>query len=187
MTADLPLVNRYLTAFDAQLVSLAAAERTEVVAEIRQHIADAIEAGRTIDEVLQSLGPVDALARAYQLELLVTPRPNAAPQPRSDRWLRIIGLLAIGSIPTLIIVSALGSIGIAFTVSGIALILAGIVDYAGALPTWVTMGVQPWVAIVLGVVMTGAGIFATGATLAYLRFVVRVVRRVVPARVDATA
>ena len=186
MTADLPLVNRYLTTFDSQLTSLAPAERAEVVAEIRQHINDALAAGRTIDDVLQSLGPVEALARAYQLELLVSPRPNAVPQPRSDRWLRIVGLLAIGSIPTLVIVSALGSIGIAFTVSGIALILAGIVDYAGALPDWVAMNVQPWVAILLGVVMTGVGIFSTGATLAYLRFVVRVVRRVVPARAPAT-
>ena len=123
----------------------------------------------------------------YQLELLVSPRPSAPPQPRSDRWLRIAGLLAIGSLPTLIIVITLGSIGIAFTFSGVAVIIAGIAAMAGSLPSWATLTIEPWLAIVLGVVMTGLGIFSTGATLAYLRFVVRVVRRVVPARAPAAA
>ena len=186
-TADLPLVNRYLDTLESHLVNLAAPERGEVIAELRQHIADALTAGRTIDQVLESLGPVDALARAYQLELLVSPRPSAPPQPRSDRWLRIAGLLAIGSLPTLIIVITLGSIGIAFTFSGVAVIIAGIAAMAGSLPSWATLTIEPWLAIVLGVVMTGLGIFSTGATLAYLRFVVRVVRRVVPARAPAAA
>mgnify|MGYP003335560753 CR=1 FL=1 len=63
-TADLPLVNRYLDTLESHLVNLAAPERGEVIAELRQHIADALTAGRTIDQVLESLGPVDALARA---------------------------------------------------------------------------------------------------------------------------
>lgn len=186
MTTDLPLVTRYLNAFDAALVSLAPTERAEVVAEIRQHIADATDAGKPIDEVLQSLGSVDALARAYQLELLVTPRPNAPKAPRSDRWLRIIGLLAIGSIPTLVIVVTLGAIGISFTLSGIAVFVAGLMASAGSLPYWMTMDVEPWVAIVLSVVMFLVGLLCSWGTIAYLRFVVRVVRRVVPDRAPAS-
>jgi uncharacterized membrane protein len=86
MTVDNPLVERYLTAFSAGLAQLAPSERAEVVAEIRQHIADATAAGRPIDDVLKALGPVEALARAYQLELLVSPRATAPAQLRSDRW-----------------------------------------------------------------------------------------------------
>lgn len=186
MTMDLPLVNRYLTAFDAALTQLAPSERAEVVAEIRQHIADATAAGRPIDEVLQSLGPVAALARAYQLELLVSPRPNAPAQPRSDRWLKIIGLLTIGSLPTFIIVVTLGALGLSFSLSGIAVLIAGIADSMGALPWWMISDVQPWVAIVLGIALTLLGLLASWGTVAYLRFVVRLVRRVVPPRAAAT-
>lgn len=185
MTTDLPLVNRYLTQLDAALASLAPAERAEVVAEIRQHIVDATDAGKPIDEVLQSLGSVDALARAYQLELLVSPRPNAPKAPRSDRWLRIIGLLAVGSIPTLVIVATLGSIGLSFTLSGIAVFIAAIADASGALPDWVTMDVQPWVAMLGSIVMFLVGVLCSWGTIAYLRFVARVVRRVVPDRAPA--
>ena len=185
MTTELPLVNRYLAAFDAALTHLAPAERAEVVAEIRQHITDATDAGKPIDEVLQSLGPVEALARAYQLELLVSPRPNAPKAPRSDRWLRIVGLLAVGSIPTLIIVVTLGAIGISFTLSGIAVFAAGLMAQAGTLPYWMTMDVDPRIAIVGGVMMFLVGVLSSSATIAYLRFVVRVVRRVVPDRAPA--
>lgn len=181
MTMDHPLVNRYLSDLNSALASLAPAERAEVVTEIRQHIEDATAAGRPIDEVLQSLGSVDALARAYQLELLVKPR-GAEPQPRSDRWLKILGLLAIGSLPTFIIVVTLGTIGLAFTVAGVATFAAGIADSAGVLPAWVTSDVQPWVAIVLGIGVTALGIIASWGTIAYLKFVVRLVRRIVPAR-----
>lgn len=184
---DLPLVNRYLSALDAALASLAPVERAEVVAEIRQHVADATEAGKPIDEVLQSLGSVDALARAYQLELLVSPRPSALKAPRSDRWLRILGLLAIGSLPTLIIVVTLGSIGLSFTVSGIAVFIAAIADASDALPDWVTMDVQPWVAMLGSIIMFLVGVLCSWGTIAYLRFVVRVVRRVVPDRAPSAS
>lgn len=182
MTTELPLVNRYLDALNAALTQLAPVERREVVAEIRQHITDATDAGKPIDEVLQSLGPVEALARAYQLELLVSPRPNAPKAPRSDRWLRIIGLLAVISLPTLIIVVTLGSIGLSFTLSGMAVFIAALADSAGTLPSWVTMDVEPWIAIVGSVAMFLIGLLCSWGTIAYLRFVVRVIRRVMPDR-----
>lgn len=182
MTSNNPLVERYLSNFFDLLVHLDMAERKEVVAEIRHHIDDATAAGRPIDEVLQALGPVEALARAYQLELLVKPRATTAAQPRSDRWLKIIGLLAIGSLPSFIILVTLGSIGLSFTVAGIAVIMAGIADSAGSLPTWMTMEVEPWLGIMLGALMTFLGLLCSWGTIAYLRFVVRLVRRIVPAK-----
>ncbi len=187
MTMNHPLVNRYVSDFNNALPQLAPAERAEVVSEIRQHIDDAMAAGRPIDEVLQALGSVEALARAYQLELLVTPRTSAAPvQPRSDRWLKIMGLLALGSLPTFIIVIVLGTIGLSFTVTGVALVAAGIADSAGALPVWVRSDIAPWLAVVSGVALTILGLLSSWGTIAYLRFVGRLVRRVVPSRASAT-
>lgn len=172
------IVDDYLAALDAALASLAPAERTEVVAEIRQHIADATAAGKPIDVVLQALGPVDALARAYQLELLVKPGPRSADRRRSDRWLKIIGLLAVGSLPTFIIVIVLGTIGISFVLTGLGLVLAGIGDYAGALPHWVNTETAPWFEILMGGALLVLGALSSWATYGYLRFVVRVVKRV---------
>lgn len=172
------IVDRYLAALDAALTNLAPAERAEVVAEIRQHIADATAAGRPIDEVLSALGPVDALARAYQLELLVTPRDAAGARPRSDRWLKIMGLLALGSLPTFIIVVVLGVFAITFTTTGLAVMLAGAADQAGALPAWINNDLEPWFAIVVGVFLMIAGIVSGWGLTIYLRFVVRVVKRV---------
>lgn len=175
------IVERYLTALDAALTSLAPAEREEVVAEIRQHIADATAAGKPIDTVLAALGPVDALARAYQLELLVRPRESAPAHSRSDRWLKIIGVLALGSLPTFIIVVVLGAFAVAFTFAGLATVLAGAADQAGALPSWINSELEPWFAIVAGTLLTVAGILSGWGLTVYMRFVVRVVRRVTSA------
>jgi uncharacterized membrane protein len=172
------IVDTYLAALDAALTSLAPAERAEVVAEIRQHIADATAAGKPIDAVLAALGPVDALARAYQLELLVAPRPSAPDRSRGDRWLKIIGLLALGSLPTFIIVIVLGTIGLTFTVTGLGLVLAGAADSAHALPAWVNMEAEPWFAIVIGAALFVLGLLSSWGTYAYVRFCVRVVKRV---------
>ncbi len=187
MTVDHPLVDRYLAAFDTALKDLEPAERAEVVAEIRQHIADATKAGKPIDEVLQSLGPVESLARAYQLELLVTPRTAVSKKARSDRWLKILGLVAIGSLPTFVIVVTLGSLGLSLSLGGLVVIVAGAADAAGALPSWINSNVQPWVAIVMGVVITLVGILCSVGTVAYVHFVVRLVRRVLPQANRTTA
>ena len=47
-------------------------------AEVVGHIADAQAAGRTLDDIMNALGPVDALARAYALELAISPRSAPA-------------------------------------------------------------------------------------------------------------
>ena len=74
MTLGHPVVERYLTRFDAAISEFEFAEREEVTREIRNHIAEAQAAGRALDAVLQALGPADVLARAYAVELALNPQ-----------------------------------------------------------------------------------------------------------------
>jgi uncharacterized membrane protein len=185
MTLEHPLTARYLGKLTDALSALDPAERREVVEEIRDHIADATTAGRSLEQVLEALGPVDQLARAYKVELLLNPKDRR--ERRSWRWLRVVGLVALGSLPTFIICVVLGSIGISLSLSGVVVFVAGIAAYTGDLPDWVQMDAPPWVAVVLGPPLTLIGLLALAGLVAYVRFVARVVLRVLPRERDATA
>jgi uncharacterized membrane protein len=178
MTLEHPLTARYLGKLSDALSALDPAERHEVVEEIRHHIADATAAGRPLERVLEALGPVDQLARAYKVELLLNPKDPR--KPRSWRWLRIVGLIGLGSIPTFIICVVLGSIGLSFSLSGIAVFVAGVAAYTGDLPYWVEMDAPPWVALAIGPPLTLLGLLAFVGLVAYVRFVARLVRQVLP-------
>ena len=181
MTDQHPLVERYLARLDEGLRDLAPADRREVVRDIRSHIAESVAAGKPLDAVLESLGSADVLARAYAVELLLHPRATPAKgAPRADRWLKIAGLIAIGSLPTFIIVVVLTAFGVAFTASGIAVFVAGVLASSGALPYWVQMDVPPVVAIALGPILAAVGILSAMALFFYMRFVARTVRAVLP-------
>lgn len=182
MTPTHPLAVRYLDKLSQALGDFVPVERAEILNEIGNHISDAMTAGTPIEEVLTTLGPAENLARGYRVELLLNPK---TPSPRSDRWLRIIGLLTLGSIPTLVIVVTLGAIGVSFAASGVAVFGAGIIAASGGVPSWIKLGMAPWAAIALGPPLTGLGIAALWALKAYLRFLVRAVRRVVPGRQPA--
>ncbi len=133
--------------------------------------------------MLHALGPAEQLARGYRVELLLNPK---IPTPRSDRWLKIVGLLAIGSLPTFIIVITLSAVGVSFAVSGVLVFIAGIVKASGEAPPWLTMDVPPWVAIVfVGPALTVLGLAALWGLVAYLKFLARLVKRVLPARPPA--
>ena len=56
-----PVIERYMTHLETAIVGLDPADRREVLQEIRNHIAEATAAGRSLDVVLESLGPADAL------------------------------------------------------------------------------------------------------------------------------
>lgn len=185
MTLEHPLTARYLGKLTDALSALDPAERREVVEEIRDHIADATTAGRPLEQVLEALGPVDQLARAYKVELLLNPKDRR--KPRSWRWLRVVGLIALVSLPTFIICVVLGSIGISFSLSGVAVFVAGIAAYTGDLPDWMQMDAPPWVAVAVGPPLALIGLLAFAGLVAYVRFVARVVRRVLPRERDATA
>jgi len=180
MTGENPLVERYLAKLDAGLRDLPAAERAEVVSEIRNHIAEATAAGKPIDAVLSALGPAEDLARGYAIELLLNRPAASRDTSRTRRFLALVGLVVIGSIPTLVVVTVLGGVGIAFGAAGIIVFLAGVIATFGWLPDYVTMDVAPWVAVLIGPMLAIAG----GASLAllvwYVRFTARLVRRVIP-------
>jgi uncharacterized membrane protein len=183
MTPDHPLAVRYVDKLSQALGDLAPTERAEILIEIRNHISDATAAGTPIDDVLRALGPADQLARGYRVELLLNPK---MPTPRSDRWLKIVGLLAVGSLPTFIIVVTLGAVGVSFSISGVIVFIAGIAKASGEAPAWVTMDVPPWVAIVLvGPALTALGVATLWGLVAYVRFLARLARRVLPARQPA--
>ena len=69
MTRQHPVVERYMTHLERAIAGLDPVERGEVLQEIHNHIAEATADGRPLDLVLESLGPADALGRAYVVEL----------------------------------------------------------------------------------------------------------------------
>jgi uncharacterized membrane protein len=177
MIPDHPLAVRYVDTLNDALGDLATGEREEILSEIRNHISDAIAAGTSIEDVLRALGPAEQLARAYRLELLLNP---PIPTPHSDRWLAIVGLLAIGSLPTFIIVVTLSAVGVSLSLSGPLVFVAGIAKSFGYLP-WVMLDCPPWAAIVLiGPATTAVGVAALWGLAAYVRFLARITRRVLP-------
>lgn len=177
MTPDHPLASRYVDKLSQALGDLAPTEREEIVTEIRNHISDATAAGTPIEDVLLALGPADQLARGYRIELLLNPK---IPTRRSGRWLRIVGLLAVGSVPTFVIVVTLSTIGVSLSVSGLAVFVAGIGKATGDLPSWVMVDCPAWVAIALGPVVTALGLLAAWGLVTYLKLLARIVRRVLP-------
>lgn len=177
-----PLVDRYLAHLREGLAAMPAADREEVERDIRSHIAEATAAGTPLDTVLTHLGPADALARAYSMELLLDgSRAKAAGLSVMQRVLALAGLVVLTSIPTIVIVSVLGSIGISFVFSGMAVLIAGIVDAAGMTHIMgldVMLGVHPVWAVVLGPIMTVVGAGCLVGLYYYVRWLAQTLVRV---------
>jgi len=177
-----PLVDRYLTHLREGLAAMPAADREEVERDIRSHIAEAMAAGTPIDTVLTHLGPADALARAYTMELLLDgSRSTAAGLSWFQRLLALAGLLVLTSIPTIVVVAVLGSVGISFTLSGVAVLAAGLADAAGLTRVFgydLVLGIHAVWAVVLGPLMTVAGIACLIGLFYYLRWLAQTLIRV---------
>jgi hypothetical protein len=84
------------------------------------------------------------------------------------------------SVPTIVIVATLGSIGISFVVAGFALFVAGIAASIGELPWWIQMDVPPIFAIAGGPLMAALGVIALVCLVGYMKFIIRATRRVLP-------
>lgn len=169
-----PVIERYMTRLETAIVGLDPADRREALQEIRNHIAEATAAGRSLDVVLESLGPADALGRASAFELLLHPQ-NDRPRHAAERWFR--RLVVVLSIPTIVAVSTLASVGISFVAGGLFAFVIGVLEATGVFPWPDLSDVPPVVAIFLvgpGMVLIGA--VALVALRLYLRFVVRAVR-----------
>jgi uncharacterized membrane protein len=177
-----PLVDRYLTHLREGLAAMPTADREEVERDIRSHIAEAMAAGTPLDTVLTHLGPADALARAYTVELLLDgSRSKAAGLSWFQRLLALAGLLVLTSIPTIVVVAVLGSIGISFTLSGVAVLAAGIADAAGLTRVFgydLVLGVHAVWAVVLGPLMTVTGLACLVGLYYYLRWLAQTLIRV---------
>jgi hypothetical protein len=93
------------------------------------------------------------------------------------RPLALVGLLAIGGLPTFVIAIVLGSIGVSFVVSGFVVFVAGLMAAAGVLP----MDDNPIYAILVGPPLAGAGVMALAALVGYFWLAVKVTRKVLAA------
>lgn len=177
-----PLVDRYLSRLREGLAAMPAADREEVERDIRSHIAEAVAAGTPLDTVLTHLGPADTLARAYTVELLIDgARARAAGLSGFQRLLALAGLLALTSIPTIVVVSVLGSIGVSFVFSGVAIVAAGIADAAGLTRVFglnLVLGIHPVWAVVLGPLMSVVGVACLVGLYYYLRWLAQTLIRI---------
>jgi uncharacterized membrane protein len=175
-----PLVERYISVFEAALAALDVPEGKEIAVEIRSHIAEALAEGKPLDTVLEALGPADGLARAYAVELTLNPR-GAQRFETIGRVSRVVGLVAVGSVMTMIVAGALGSVGFGFTLSGLAIVLLAGFEAAGVhLPGVEMQGIPPSAVIALGVSTFVIGAGALYLLWKYMRFLVRASRRLLP-------
>lgn len=172
MNTTHPVAARYLEQLDRALAALGPDERREIVREIDNHIADALRAGRPIDEVLQALGPAEALAKAYTVESLLNPRSKA---PRSDRWLRLLGFLAIAGLPSFIVIVTLFAFGVSMTLSGIAVFVASLLVMTGVV--WIDINPHPIAGALLGLPIAALGVLAIWGLVAYVRFITRLAKQ----------
>lgn len=183
MTLEHPLVERYLSRLGEGLTSMLPADREEVVRDIRSHIAEATAAGTTLDSVLTTLGPAEVLARAYSVELLLHPPAGRQPMPGSQRFFALVGLLALTSIPTLVVTVTLGAIGVSFVTAGLAVFAAGIVDAIGISLPFVdgpASDVHPALAVAIGPALFAAGVAALWGLWKYLRWFGRTMSAALP-------
>ena len=170
MSETHPVIARYLEKLQAELATASPADGAEIVNEIRDHCADAIASGRSADDVLASLGPADALARAYAVE-----RALQSPAGRLgwiDRALTVIGLVTVASLPSFIVSVVLLAVGVACTAAGVGVFGAGVAELArpGTVPD---LTVSPWLCLVIGPLLAAVGAAALVALYLYLRFLTR--------------
>ena len=167
--------------FEGSLEVLDADERRAITQEIRSHVAEATAAGRPLDDVLRALGPSDALARAYAVELLLNPRDR-----RFDglaALLKLASIVVAGGFATLMVVSMLGAIGIGFTASGVVVFGIGILETAGIHLQGVQLsGVPPGWVIVLALPIFAVGIASLVLLRRYIGFVGRAMKKILPHR-----
>jgi hypothetical protein len=101
----------------------------------------------------------------------MTTQVTASPLTRS---LALVGLLALGGLPTFVIAIVLVSIGVSFLVSGLGVFVAGVMAAAGVLQ----MDDDPIKAILVGPPLAATGVIALAALAGYFWLAVKVVRRV---------
>ena len=174
-----PVVDRYLAQLTENLPTLSASDRQEILHDIRSHLAEATARGRSLESTLETLGPADALARAYSVELMLNPRRPMS-SPVAYRF-KVAGLIAAGSLPTLLVVVLLGGVGGALVLAGLVAAVVGVADALGDLPSWVqTSGMAPVIVLSIGAAMMLVGLMGLFALRRFMRFVAATWRATLP-------
>lgn len=111
-----PLVAAYLAELDQALAGADPRERSDTVAAVREHLADALAGEHTrgrVAEVLADLGPVDQIAAAATPA--GTPTPVAVPvwRPRLTLVMAVASLVLVVLIPVIAVPLALAALVLA--------------------------------------------------------------------------
>jgi hypothetical protein len=180
MNQQNPLIERYITSFAAALQRHDLLEWKEIAGDVRSHISEALQYGKPLEDVLKALGPADALARAYAVELQMNPRSGASSVV--GRFLAVFGILAASGLVTFIVLGVLGSIAVAFIGSGVAVVIIGAIEAMGVhLPHVQLAGMHPLaVAFGIGPVVILIGVLAAWALWLYMRALVNMLRKTLP-------
>jgi uncharacterized membrane protein len=175
MSETHPVIERYLTRLNESLLTLPPADRQEILHDIRGHLVEATAGARSLESTLEALGPADALGGAYTVELMLNPR-----RPMSSRAayrLKVAGLIAAGSLPTLFVVLLLGGVGGTLVLGGFVAAVAGVVDAFGELPP---SGMAPAILLSIGVAMVLVGLMGILMLRRFVRFVATMWRATLP-------
>ena len=137
--------------------------------------------GKPEGNLLRALGGPRYLARAYAVELLFdAPRERAG---KVWRILHMIGVLAAGSLVTMVLVIVLGSIGLTFAFGGLLLLVIGAIEAAGIHLPHVSMGgLSPLAVMAMGPFMFAVGYAAWAGLWSYCRYLSRSLRGMLPRR-----
>jgi uncharacterized membrane protein len=180
-------IDRYMARFEAALRRHRAPEPAEIAADLRGHVGEAIQYGKSPESVLASLGPADALARAYALELLAEPpadRP-AGVAGRVGLFVRravlILAVLAASGFVTMIVTVVLGMVGLAVALTGVAFLVIGAVELVGLHIPGTHLGpIPPLAAIGLAPVALAVGLAMLWALWRYARLLARLLIATLP-------
>ncbi len=177
-----PAIDRYLTTLSKELADMAEPERSEVVGEIRNHAAEAVRAGEEPAAIIERFGDPRQLARAYKMELAV--KSSHGPLRRMARFFAMLGLTAITSLMSFVVIVVLGAFTLAFTLGGVAGIVGGIASLVlpgdlimSALP--IPQTISELLAIGFGVLMVIGGLLSGVLLFFYVRMVARAFRHTV--------
>lgn len=173
-------IDAYLSAFEAEARKLGLRDARDIANDVRSHIDEAVQYGKPLDAVLQSLGTPKALARAYAVELLMDAPPREA---SFAKFAQLAALVAFGGIITLVVVTALGATGVSLALSGLMLFSIGVLEALSIHLPHVEMGFfAPWHIILLGPLFVAVGWGLLLLLRAYVRFVGRQLMRAIPRR-----
>jgi uncharacterized membrane protein len=177
MSDEHPLVARYMKQFERSLEALDIAEGKDIAAELKGHVAEALANGKALDATLESLGPADALARAYAVELHMNQRKE---RNLVVRIIRVTSILAASGCLTFFVSSTLGILAVSFLVTGVLGVVLVPIELAVDLPYVQVAGVSPFVAYALVAGCLALGLALTWLFWLYLRSVGRALRKSLP-------